>query len=269
MFYLIALAAALYGSLVLYMAVFQRQLMYHPARADADPALYGLPHQDIFIDSDDGTRLQLWYHEARPGMATVIYFHGNAGHLGNRADLLGALIDTGLGVAAISYRGYGKSHGSPHEQGIYADARAAIRWVLSRGIPMTDIAFFGESLGTGVAIKMAGEFAPRALFLEAPYTSVAGRAAEIYWYMPVRLLIRDRFDSLAHIRQVRAPLTIFHGRLDPVIPLHHAERLYEAASEPKRFLVFDDVGHTEFDNRLLAGHVAEALHSPDPARSGE
>lgn len=256
---LLLIALTLYLALVLYMVMFQRRLMYHPVAGDVTPSLFGLQHQDIVITSDDGTPLQLWYHEASSGFPTVIYFHGNAGHLGDRAGLLGALAEKGMGVAAISYRGYGKSHGKPDERGIFGDARAAIRWVKSRGIPLSNIAFFGESLGTGVAVKMAGEFPPKALFLQAPYTSVSGRAAEIYWYIPVKKLIRDHFDSLTHIRQVHAPLTIFHGRRDEIIPLRHAETLLAHANEPKRAIIFDDVGHTEFDNQVLAQHVLDVM----------
>lgn len=256
---LFLIALTFYIALVLYMMVFQRKLMYHPVSGDVFPSLYGLPHQDVALVSEDNTQLQLWYHEARAGMPTIVYFHGNAGHLGDRANLLGILAGKGLGVAALSYRGYGKSKGHPSEKGIYADARAAIKWVKARGIPLSNMAFFGESLGTGVAVRMASEFAPKALFLEAPYTSVSGRAAEIYWFVPVKQLIRDRFDSLAMIRKVHVPLVIFQGMRDIVIPPHHAQRLYEEANEPKHLFLFDQVGHTDFDNEVLVKHVLETL----------
>lgn len=252
--------AVIYGVLVLGMMLFQRKLMYHPIVGEASPDQHGLTHfEDVEITSEDGVRLHLWYHEAHQGLPTIMYFHGNAGHLGDRSGLFAALAEKGLGVAAVSYRGYGKSSGSPCEKGIYADARAAIKWVKSRGIGLSNIAFYGESLGTGVATKMATEFSPHYLFLQAPYTSVVNRAAEIYWFVPVRYLIHDHFDSLSRIRQVRAPLMIFHGRMDPVIPINHAHRLLEYANEPKNAIFFDTVGHTEFDNQLIAQHVLDAL----------
>ncbi|MDX2073869.1 MAG: alpha/beta hydrolase [Alphaproteobacteria bacterium] len=260
MMLLVTIFAIGYALLVLGMGLFQRRLMYLPTAGDIAPALYGLAHfTDMTIESEDGTRLQLWYHEAANGQPTIIYFHGNAGHLGDRVGIFAALAEKGFGVAAVSYRGYGKSEGRPHEKGIYADARAAIKWVRSRGIAPTRMAFYGESLGTGVAVKMATEFAPKHLFLQAPYTSVVRRAAEIYWFVPVRLLIRDHFDSLSLIRTVRTPLTIFHGRLDRVIPPQHSHELLDAANEPKRAIFFDTVGHVEFDNDILAQHVAAGL----------
>ena len=260
MILLLITIAILYCTLVLGMVVLQRRLMYHPTVGEIAPSFHGLAHfTDTTITSEDGTPLQLWYHEATRGMPTVIYFHGNAGHLGDRAGLFAALAEKGLGVAAVSYRGYGKSKGRPHEQGIYADARAAVKWVKSQGIPLSDIGFYGESLGTGVAIKMSTEFSPRCLFLQAPYTSVSGRAAEIYWFVPVKYLIRDHFDSLSRIKHVQAPVTIFHGKEDAVIPPHHAEKLLAFANDPKRAFFFDGVGHTEFDNDVLARHVVESF----------
>lgn len=253
-------ALGIYAALLVWLSLNQRRLMYLPEAHPVSPAEFGMEYfSDETITSEDGTALQLWYHRAIPGLPTIVYFHGNAGNLSNRAPLLSALANKGLGVAAISYRGYGKSKGSPHEAGIYADARAAVNWVTAQGIAMDQIAFFGESLGTGVAIKMATEFTPKALFLQAPYTSVVGRAAEIYWYVPVKYLMRDKFDSLSRIKDVKVPLTIFHGRLDPVIPIAHAELLLANANEPKRAFYFDEVGHVEFDNELLASHVVEAL----------
>ncbi len=257
---LVLTLTVIYCALLVGMALFQRRLMYHPVSGDAPPARHGLPHfSDLMIESDDGTPLQLWYHEAKSDLPTIVYFHGNAGHLGDRASIFSALAAQGLGVAAISYRGYGRSEGSPNEKGIYADARAAIKWVKARGIPLSNIAFYGESLGTGVAVRMATEFTPRHVFLQAPYTSVVNRAAEIYWFVPVRLLIEDHFDSLAHIGKVRVPLTIFHGKLDPVIPSQHAQTLLAAANEPKQLFLFDGIGHTDFDNVVIAQHVIDAL----------
>lgn len=256
---MILLISALYGMVVLGLVVLQRRMMYKPVAGDVHPTTHGLPNfNDILIDGKGG-KLQLWYHEASAGMPTVVYFHGNAGHLGDRAGLLNAFAEKGLGVAAVSYRGYGKSKGSPSENGIYADARTAVRWVKSRGIPLSNMVFYGESLGTGVAIKMATEFHPKALFLQSPYTSVVNRASEIYWYVPVRYLIRDRFDSLSRIKQVKVPITVFHGRLDDVIPSAHAERLMEEANEPKKAVFFDTVMHTDFDHKLLANLVMQAV----------
>lgn len=249
-----------YLVLLVGMTIFQRKLMYLPVKDIKSPENYGLRGTlDISLTSEDGTPLHLWYKEAKGDLPTVIYFHGNAGNISDRAPLFAGLAEKGLGVAMISYRGYGKSEGSPTECGLYKDARTAVKWVKSRGIPMSQIAFYGESLGTGVAVRTACEFTPKALFLQAPYSSVISRAAEIYWYVPVRKLIRDHYDSLSHIGQVKSKLVIFHGRKDDVIPLAHGERLFAAANEPKQLFVFDDIHHNDFDNVLISQHVLDIL----------
>lgn len=257
---LLITALSCYLLLLAGMTVFQRKLMYLPVKEIEAPAHYGLQNvQDVKLTSEDGTQLHLWYKEAEHNLPTVLYFHGNAGHIGDRASLFGALANKGLGVAMISYRGYGKSEGSPSEKGVYKDARAAVKWLKSRGIPMSEIAFYGESLGTGVAIKTASEYAPKTLFLQAPYTSVINRASEIYWFLPVRLLIRDHYNSLATIPKVKSRVVIFHGAKDDVIPLKHGKTLFEAAAEPKQLFVFDDIQHNDFDNALISQHVLDIL----------
>ncbi len=257
---ILATIALLYLLLVAGMAVFQRRLMYHPVSAPVSPAAFGLTDfEDVELSGNDETVIQLWYKEPVADSPTIVYFHGNAGNLGDRAGILAALANKGLGVAAVSYRGYGKSQGRPSEKNIYADARNALRWVQSRGIAVSNIALYGESLGTGVAVKIASEYRVRALFLQAPYTSVVDRAAEIYWFLPVRLMLRDRFDSISIIKKVAAPLMIFHGKRDEVIPPHHANRLLAEANEPKQAIFFDEVGHTEFNSELIATHVANSL----------
>lgn len=242
--------------------VFQRKLMYLPSKQIGTPDTYGITGmQEHMIESDDGTLIQLWYRPAESGMPTIYYLHGNAGHIGDRAGILSSLANKGLGIAAINYRGYGKSEGTPDELGIYQDARAGLRWLLAQEIPLHDIAYYGESLGTGVAIKLASESSPKALFLQAPYTSVVNRAAEIYWYVPVRLLLKDHFDSLSRIGGVSTPLTVFHGELDGVIPVEHGKTLLEAANEPKKGIFFPQVEHNDFDSSIISQHVLERLRA--------
>jgi fermentation-respiration switch protein FrsA (DUF1100 family) len=260
MYNIALIVGCLYLLLLAGMTFFQRKLMYFPNKNIAPPNEYGLwGIEEHFILSEDGTKLHLWYKPAKEGMPTIVYFHGNAGHIGDRANIIAAFASKGLGVVVTNYRGYGKSEGTPDEIGIYDDARASIKWLLGKEIPQHNIAFYGESLGTGVAIKMATEFTPKALFLQAPYTSVVNRAAEIHWYLPVKHLIRDHFNSLARIKQVTTPLTIFHGRKDNIIPVIHGETLLAAANNPKQGIFFDDIEHNNFDNSIISQHVLEIV----------
>jgi len=259
MIYFFSLLVLLYVALATVMYVFQRQMMYIPDKNIEAPERYGLSgFRDLRTKTADGLSIQIWYRPAAEGMPTICYFHGNAAHLGNRAGKFAAFAHDGFGVLALSYRGYGKSEGMPSEEGIYADARAALQFLIrDQRIALKQIILFGESLGSGVAVQMATEHAVGAVVLEAPYTSVINRAAEIYYFVPVRLLIKDHFDSLAKIVGVKAPVLIFHGELDLTIPPAHGRTLLAAANEPKHALFFPHIGHTDFDSGLISEHVLD------------
>lgn len=260
----IFVALAFYASLVVVITIFQRSLLYHPDRNLSSPQSYGLPEtmKPVMLSTDDGITVTSWYQPAEEGKPTIVYFHGNAGHMGDRSEKFIAFIDKGFGLLTLSYRGYGTSGGSPTEEGIYQDARAAVRYVLSQSVPETHIVIYGESLGSGVAVQMATEFQKaKALVLEAPYTSITRRASEIYFYLPVAWMLKDHFDSKSKIKSVRVPLLLFHGELDPTIPIAHGKELLEAANEPKKGIFYPHVAHTDFDEDVLAQEVNAFLQN--------
>ena len=256
MIYVLIVVLLGYGGLCLYLYANQRKMIYHPDTQIGSPESYGLTgFEERFIRKDHAA-LQLWLHQASADMPMVVYFHGNASHLGNRASIFAALAAKGFGVVAVSYRGYGKSMGVPTEAGIYEDARAAMAYVAQDlKVPVAQTMVFGESLGTGVAVQMASEFAVGALVLQAAYLSVAQRASEIYPYIPVKLLIKDRFHSLKKIPGVKAPLLLFHGELDDTIPLAHGKQLFAAATSPKTSYFFPQTNHNDFDSAVISEHV--------------
>lgn len=259
---ILAVAAGLYALMLLYLYSFQGQLIFHPGKDIHPPQAYGLEGFDERFIEAGGERLQLWYRPARPGLPLVVYFHGNASHLGNRAPKLAALAAKGFGVLGLSYRGYGKSTGEPSEQGLFADARATLAYAAAElHAPAEKLVLFGESLGSGVAVAMAAEHNVAAVALEAPYTSVAARAGELYPYVPVELLLKHKFDSLSRITQMKAPLLIFHGEKDATIPVEHGKALLAAANEPKKAVFFPHVGHNDFDDRQQAEMLLEFLES--------
>jgi pimeloyl-ACP methyl ester carboxylesterase len=253
----LALSFAAYVALVVLLYRFQRRLIYHPDKRIGSPAQHGLDgFTQHMVRTPDSETIQLWHRAAGEGMPTVVYFHGNAANIGTRAPLLQSLAERGFGVLGVSYRGYGGSTGSPSETGLYNDARAAISFLLQQQhLPVRHIILFGESLGTGVAVQMATEYDVGALVLQAPYTSVAARAAEIHYYIPVQWLIKDVYDSLGKIQQIRAPLLVFHGELDTTIPMAHGRALFEAAYVPKHSVFFNHVGHNDFDSSVISEHV--------------
>lgn len=254
MLFLIKFAILSYIFLIGLIVFFQRKLMYRPVRVMGDPTSYGLPQvEETFITASDGVKLQLWQHVASPGYPTIVYFHGNAIHLGDRAAKFSSFTDSSFGLVAVSYRGFGKSGGTISETGIYRDARATIDYALTHfSLTQKQLIYFGESLGSGVAVQMASERAPGLLMLEAAYTSVKTRSAEMYpFVIGAQHVVLDKYDSLSKIRNIHAPLLMLHGELDTTIPLRHGQTLYAAANTPKELVVYKDVHHTDYSNEQI------------------
>ena len=229
----------------------ERAFIYYPVRElTGTPASFGLAYRDVWFQADDGVRLHGWLIPgARP--TTLLWSHGNAGNIGHRLDNIREIHQRlGIGVFIFDYRGYGQSEGSPTEAGLYRDARAA-REALVRdgGVPSERIVYFGRSLGAAVALELALAHPPRGLILESPFLSVQAMANRT---LPGSgYLFKSRFDSLARIGRLRAPLLILHGDADEVVPYEHGRRLWEAASEPKAFYTIARARHN--DTYLVGG----------------
>lgn len=239
-----------YSALVGAMWALQRNLMYVPDTSRPDRARAGLEDmRDVTLRTADGLELLAWYKPAGPGLPTVVYLHGNAGNIESRGVKVRPFLDRGLGMLLVEYRGYGGNPGTPSEQGLYADARAALGWLEGEGIGPSQVALYGESLGTGIAVRLASGLGPghglRALVLEAPYTSIAAVAQEHYFYLPARWLVRDRYDSLDSIDSIDSPLLVVHGERDRVVPFALGRKLFAAAPEPKQALWVPDGHHND------------------------
>jgi fermentation-respiration switch protein FrsA (DUF1100 family) len=242
LFGLILVTLALYGAVVALFYMSQGALLYPAGREKVSARAAGLSgFEDVTLTTDDGERIVGWYKPAEPGRATLLYFHGNGGSLLNRRDRAQLLTEGGRGLLLVSYRGYSGSTGTPTETGLRTDARTAYDWLAARA-PAEKIVLYGESLGSGVAVRLATERPVAGLILDAPFTSTADVAGHHYWYLPVWLL-RDQYRSIDRIHEVRAPLLVMHGNRDGVIPIALGERLFEAAPEPKRFLKLAGVDH--------------------------
>ena len=231
--------AAGYAAIVALMFLFQSSLVYFPDMAreiSVTPQAYGLAFDSIDIATEDGETLHGWWV---PGgdAGTVLLFHGNAGNISHRLDYLRMFNRLGYAVLIIDYRGFGRSTGSPSEQGTYRDANAAWNWLTAtRGVKAQDIVIAGESLGGAVASWLAAEQTPRAVLLMSTFTSVPDLAAQLYPLLPVRLIARFSYDSRANLGRIKAPVLIAHSREDEIVPFSHGEALYAAAGEPKQFL---------------------------------
>jgi fermentation-respiration switch protein FrsA (DUF1100 family) len=237
-------AAAVYGVVVLIAWLGQRQLMYFPDRTRIEPARAGLEGvEERVLETPDGERVIVWYAKARPGRPTLLYFHGNGGGLAERAHRIDDFMTEGWGVYMMSWRGYSGGTGRPTEANNVADARLAYAALLREGVAPRSIIVFGESLGTGVAVRLATERQVAGVILDAPYTSVVDVGAAAYPFLPVRVLLTDRYETTRYIAKVKVPLLILHGEQDGVVPVAMGRELARLANEPKRLVTFPDGGH--------------------------
>ena len=236
-----------YAALVGLMYVAQRSLMYFPDRQRVAPAAAGLPQAaEETLTTSDGERVIVWHVPPREGRPVVLYFQGNGGGLSLRVPRFAALVNDGIGLIAVNYRGYGGSSGSPSEDGLIADARAAYDFATAR-YEAKRVVPWGESLGSGVAIALAAERPIGRVVLEAPFTSAADVGAGAYPFVPVRWLMKDQFRSDERIARVSAPVLVMHGERDRVVPIRLGEKLFELARGSKRFVRYPQAGHEGLD----------------------
>lgn len=232
--------AIAYACVVALVFLFQSQLVYYPGigrEMAVTPQAYGLAFEAVEVVTEDGERLHAWWVPAEHARGTVLILHGNAGNISHRIDYLQMFHRLAYSTFIVDYRGYGRSTGSPSEEGTYRDALASWRHLTEqRGVRPGDIVLYGESLGAAVASWLAVRHPPRALVLASAFTSATDLGAQVYWFLPVRLISRIGYDNLANLRKIRAPVLIAHSRDDDIVPFSHGERLFAAAGEPKAFL---------------------------------
>lgn len=248
---------AVYTIILAVMVMYQRKLMYFPHINLRPPVSFGLTDVKAGkLMTPDQEMLDYWYTSAKEGMPTILYFHGNGGHLGYRADFIHAAQRHGYGVWMLSYRGYGNSTGSPSEAGFYTDANAAYEYVVHElGIPRDQVIIYGESIGSAVAVELAQHKKVKALVLQAPFSSAVAVAQRVYFWLPVSLLMKDRFESIKKVKNINAPVLVFGAENDRVTGLDEAKKLYDAFAQPKKIIVFENTGHNDFNVEKIFQHL--------------
>jgi fermentation-respiration switch protein FrsA (DUF1100 family) len=231
-------AALSYLGVMLVLLFLENWLVYPAPRFPAgDWEARHLPHEDVHFTSADGTRLHGWFVEHPQPRAVMLYCHGNGEHIAYNDDLLALLRDKlRVSVFAFDYRGYGRSEGQPFERGILDDGEAAQAWLAERtGLAKKDIVIMGRSIGGGVAVHLAAKNGARGLILESTFSSLPDAAAGQFPWLPVGWLMKNRYDSVTKIAGYRGPLLQSHGDCDSLISLALAQKLFDAAGEPKEF----------------------------------
>ncbi len=212
-----------------------------------------LPKEDCLFTASDGVRLHGWWFEAKnsSGSKSLLWLHGNAGNITHRIDNLTRLFHLGVNIFIIDYRGYGKSRGQPSEEGLYKDAQAAYDYLIkNKGILPQNIYIFGRSLGGAVAVELALKNPCGGLIIESTFTSLPDIGKQLYPYLPVKILTKERYDSLSKIKQINVPKLIIHGDADEIVYFEHAEKLFKAAGQAKDFYQIKGADH---NNTYLVG----------------
>ncbi len=252
----------------------ERYFIYAPQKSlITTPAEHGFEYENIKFRADDSTLLHGWFVPKANARATVLLCHGNAGNVSYQIDQIRLFQSLQLSVFTFDYRGYGQSEGKPCEEGLYRDSKAAWRVLTeTKRLRPERIVIFGHSLGGCVAAWLGKEVKAGALILQATFTTIRQIAKSIYPYLPLRKIMRSRYDNLSNIAQANSPVLIVHSVDDEIIPFEHGKRLFEAAKEPKEFLQIC-YGHDEAGRspNYLAGLKAflDKYLPPSPATESE
>ena len=242
---------------ILLFYVFQRRLIYFPEHDT--PTLQDYHATDmtlVTLQTNDNLQLTSWYKAAINNQSTLLFLHGNAGHIGYRMPLARQFINAGFGVFLLEYRGYGGNGGYPTEHGLYEDGRTALRFLYQQGVESKQVILYGESLGTGVATQLAVEYPVCAVILQSPFTSLVSLSQDHYPWLMIKPW--DRFNSLEKMKKIHVPLLVLHGKQDQVVPFDDGLLLFNQANEPKKMVVFEDKNHNNLWG--ASGFFEEIIH---------
>ena len=232
---------------------FQRNLLYHPTENNYSGDELFVSIEKVRIKTQDNIELLSWYHNKNINdYKTILFLHGNAGSLENRIHKINHFKDMNINFLIVAWRGFSGNKGKPTEQGLYEDGRSAVSWLKSKVVLEKNIIIYGESLGTGVATEIAQNKNFAGIILESPFTSMIDAAKTKYPYLPVRFLLKDKYESNKKIKNIKSPILIMHGKVDNLVPFYMGKKIYELANEPKYsyFSEYDD-HMMEFNEELI------------------
>jgi len=242
-----------YFVILIFLYFYQRNLMYHPNENNYFGDKISVDVEKVKVNTDDNIELLGWFHEKDLGKyKTILFFHGNAGSLENRIHKLNHFREMNVNFLIIAWRGFSGNKGKPSEKGLYQDGKSALNWLINKGVKEENIIIYGESLGTGVATHLSQNKNFAGIILETPFTSMIDAAKSFYPYIPVGLLLKDKFDNKTKIKNVRAPVLIMHGEADQIVPFFMGKKIYEIANEPKySYFTKNDNHMMEYDENLI------------------
>ena len=242
-----------YFAIVIFTYIFQRNLLYHPNENNNsnDKLISNL--KKIKVITKDNIKLEAWFHNKNSNdYKTILFLHGNAGDLENRIYKINHFVNMKVNFLIIAWRGFSGNKGKPTEKGLYEDANSAIRWLKSNGVIENKIILYGESLGTAVAIEIAQNKNFAGLVLESPFTSMSAAGKEKYPFLPINILLKDKYESHKKIKNIKIPILIMHGKVDNIVPFYMGKKMFDLANSPKYSYFSDYDDHMmNFDKNLL------------------
>ena len=242
-----------YFVIILFFYFYQRSLLYHPGENNYLNDKISFTYKEIFIETDKNIKLKSWFIEKNlKKFKTILFFHGNAGNLFNRVYKLNEFNKLDLNILIISWRGFSSNEGEPTEKNLYHDAKEAVKWLNNQGVDNKNIILYGESLGTGVATELGKRNIFGGVILESPFTSIAKVAKIYYPYLPINIILKDRYDSIEKIQSINIPVLIMHGKKDNIIPQKMGLDIFEKANQPKfNYFPENDDHMLEYNDKLL------------------
>jgi fermentation-respiration switch protein FrsA (DUF1100 family) len=254
-FFYISLLLGLITYLIVltYIYLFQRNLLYHPLVNGYQEDKISFDYKEVFIQNREGIKLKAWLHEKDLiNKKTIIFFHGNAGNLRNRNYKLNELSKFNVNFLIVAYRGFSGNQGKPSEQGLYEDARSALDFLKIKGVKEKNLILYGESLGTAVAIETAQNKDLAGIILESPFTSMVELAQKYYPFLPVKFLLKDKYETIKKLPKINSPLLVLHGKIDNIVPFAMGKKIFNKANEPKfKYFIDNDDHMIRYDQKLL------------------
>ena len=239
--------------IILFVYFNQRNLLYHPSENNYLDEKVKFKYEEVMIQVEKDIKLKSWLiKKDLKKNNTLLFFHGNAGNLSNRVYKLNELQKLNINILIVAWRSFSGNPGEPTEKNLYNDARKSVEWLNNNGVKNENIILYGESLGTGVAVELGKDNTFNSIILESPYTSIA-RAAKLYYpYLPINLLLKDRYDSISKIDKITSPILIMHGEKDNIVPFSMGKELFEKANNPKySFFPKEDDHMMNFNQEII------------------
>ena len=242
-----------YLLILVFVFFYQRSLLYHPFENNYSTDSTNFSFKEVYISSSNGNSLKAWFHtKDLNNKKTLVFFHGNAGDLRNRIYKLNLIKDFDINFLIVAYRGFSGNKGKPSEAGLYEDARNTLDWLAKQGVKQNKIILYGESLGTGVSAEVAQNKKFAGIILESPFTSMVDAGKFYYFYLPVSLLLKDRYETVKKLKNIKIPILVMHGKKDKIVPFHMGQKVFEKSNEPKFYYFPEEDDHMmDYNENLL------------------